>query len=739
MTVQGDFIVLVLIKEGFKMNFENSALSIIILKHLKAVEIPCPDGYYQDQAGQTSCIECPENQSCEDKGATPQTCGANEYSKLGQMLCFTCRPGYNCGENKECALGQYSDWMTQVCSPCPEHFYCPTPNEKALCPPGLTPDYPAGSEGAHKCKNCPAGEYCISGENSPQDCPRGFYCPEGTIKPFSCPIGTYGATVRLQAENECTPCTAGRCCDREATTTPKNCPSGHFCPTGTTICNQFPCPAGTSNANADQSAISACTTCGVGQWCPIGSSLPLECPTGFFCDSNCQDGYEITCDPGMYMSNPRSGRQESDKAADCVNCGAGYYCPRGSRNYPATKRFPCPAGTFANTCDTCGSVEQFESEDQCTPCPAGTYCPEIAMATTVEWLNDNNKCNTGHFCPEGSVSPNEQACPAGTFNNQEAQTSQSNCEPCDEGFFCNVGTVSPHMPCTPGHFCPEGSTNGDLHPCPPGTYSPEGNLIDANGCTQCDAGHYCTGGKPEPDALCPPGYFCPAGSEDFNRNPCPAGTFQPDYGQTGQVRANELPTCIACHEGYFCEEASDRPIKCPFGTYMDQENNESKENCIECPPGSFCGTGTVDYTACALGFYSAAGWSECEPCLAGHYCDTEGTTELQMLDQRCDGGRNCEVGTIDQSETEPCPRGYVCPDGIEAPIACPPGTFNPDKEKSILSDSPGQSSDCLPCDAGYYCQEASWYVNVNFQCDKGFYCPNNLGRFLSRFTDSLTY
>ena len=716
------------------------------MNRYKAVEIPCPDGYYQDQEGQTTCLECPENQSCEDKGAAPEDCGTvnttgtNEYSKLGQMLCFTCRPGYKCGKNEECALGEYSDFNTD-CSPCPQHFYCPSPNEKALCPPGLTPDYPSGTTGAYKCKNCPAGQYCTSGENSPQVCPQGFYCPEGTIKPFSCPIGTYGASESLDAENSCTSCTPGSCCDREATTTPKTCPSGHFCPTGTTICNQFPCPAGTTNPNTGQTSDSACSPCGNGKWCPIGSSSPLsgpgsellDCPTGFFCDANCQDGYETTCDPGMYISNPQKGRQISDKGdatnpKDCVLCGAGYYCPRGSRTYPATKRFPCPAGTFANTNPpnpaVNPSVTQFESENQCTPCPAGTYCPEIAMATTSDDLKDNNKCNTGHFCPEGSVSPNEQACPAGTYNNQEGQESQASCLQCTAGFFCNVGTVDPHMPCTPGHYCPVGSTNGDLYPCPPGTYSPHGNLVAENQCTQCDAGYYCTGGKPEPDALCPPGYICPAGSEDFNRSPCRAGTFQPDYGRT-----DPNTHCLACHEGYFCEEASDRPIKCPFGTYMDEENNDSKENCKECEAGNFCGTGTVDYTPCPLGFYSAAGWSECEPCLAGHYCDTEGTTEEQMLLQRCDGGRNCEVGTINQAETEPCPRGYVCPEGIEAPIACPPGTFNPEKGKTILSETQTENSDCIPCDAGYYCQEASWYVNVNFQCDKGFYCPNDLGQF----------
>lgn len=61
---------------------------------------------------------------------------------------------------------------------------------------------------------------------------------------------------------------------------------------------------------------------------------------------------------------------------------------------------------------------------------------------------------------------------------------------------------------------------------------------------------------------------------------------------------------------------------------------------------------------------------------------------------------------------------------MSEPIPCPPGTYQPNTGKSNLRDATG--SDCIKCPAGYYCQEGAWYYNINFLCDKGFYCPNDI-------------
>ena len=52
-----------------------------------------------------------------------------------------------------------------------------------------------------------------------------------------------------------------------------------------------------------------------------------------------------------------------------------------------------------------------------------------------------------------------------------------------------------------------------------------------------------------------------------------------------------------------------------------------------------------------------------------------------MLNNPCSGGVNCEVGTIDETDQEECARGFICIEDVGDPIACPPGTYNPEKGK----------------------------------------------------------
>ena len=43
------------------------------------------------------------------------------------------------------------------------------------------------------------------------------------------------------------------------------------------------------------------------------------------------------------------------------------------------------------------------------------------------------------------------------------------------------------------------------------------------------------GGKTEPDALCPPGYYCPNGTKHAYDHACNNGTFNPHDGQDEQA------------------------------------------------------------------------------------------------------------------------------------------------------------------------------------------------------------
>lgn len=141
-------------------------------------------------------------------------------------------------------------------------------------------------------------------------------------------------------------------------------------------------------------------------------------------------------------------------------------------------------------------------------------------------------------------------------------------------------------------------------------------------------------------------------------------------------------------------------------------------DCLVCPGGYRCDTGTVEPIPCGLGFFSRPGSSHCLQCPAGFVCD-ETSLGFAMLEssKACESSLYCRPGLSSFNDTEPCPRGHYCPHATPRPITCPMGTFNPNLLGKALSD-------CRPCVAGMYCIEAS--VHPSGDCDRGFYCPTNI-------------
>ena len=62
-----------------------------------------------------------------------------------------------------------------------------------------------------------------------------------------------------------------------------------------------------------------------------------------------------------------------------------------------------------------------------------------------------------------------------------------------------------------------------------------------------------------------------------------------------------------------------------------------------------------------------------------------------------------------------CPPGHYCTQGTDAPIACPPGTYNP-------ALTQGAPSDCRQCIAGMACPQSAltWPSET---CAAGYFCP----------------
>lgn len=116
-----------------------------------------------------------------------------------------------------------------------------------------------------------------------------------------------------------------------------------------------------------------------------------------------------------------------------------------------------------------------------------------------------------------------------------------------------------------------------------------------------------------------------------------------------------------------------------------------------CPPGKYCPIGTVQPLGCPPGSYQdESGKTYCKPCPPGYYCYQNTTTYIPYR----------------------CPQGHYCPLNTTHPFQfkCWPGTYNPYTLQT-------NSSACLPCDPGKYCQGYGLqYVTDN--CYGGYYCPS---------------
>ncbi|KAG7455700.1 SCO-spondin-like isoform X1, partial [Solea senegalensis] len=516
---------------------------------------------------------------------------------------------------------------------------------------------------------CRPGTYNDREESACVVCPVGHYCVGGVALP--CPAGTYGAIEGLQRLRDCTICPAGFYCLEGSSQRPISqflCPQGYYCEEGTATPHGSPCPAGTAGEQLGQTSRAACKRCGEGRFCPAG-------------------------------------------VKDCLKCPAGFYCPEG-RSDPV----PCPPGSF-------NPLEGQDELADCRECYAGKACTQVALkAPDVD-------CMQGFVCPPGSSKPNEptNACPPGTVSNRTDLTDRSQCQQCPARYACLRGTGGiqrPPLSCFAGHYCPPGTMFPTQYKCPVGTWNSRSGLKAESECRPCPQGWYCLAGSGAPSGRCSSGHYCPEGTAYGTQFPCPAGTYSLRMGN------RHRDDCLICPEGSFCQQGTSKPSPCPPSTFRHLKGGQRLEDCSTCPAGYFCPlSATVNPRVCGAGSYSDEGSVECSPCLQGHYCSNETTSEEAMLSVMvCPAGFLCSQGLArdPQRSATLCPRGFYCPGGgIDPnPIPCPNGTY---------SEFPGlrDISECVQCPEGKYCYseqpEEQSLIRPTGICPDGHYCPTGTG------------
>ena len=139
---------------------------------------------------------------------------------------------------------------------------------------------------------------------------------------------------------------------------------------------------------------------------------------------------------------------EFAQGTECVpyitSCGNGTYL--SEENTPAAQKqcLPCPAGTYkdfegAGACVACpAGSEVSENKDQCNPCPVENRFDDDQDSSTV-CVAAVAECNKGtELIITDAVTDNRcDACPLGTFQDQEASTNK--CQPFTKNAsYCNA-------------------------------------------------------------------------------------------------------------------------------------------------------------------------------------------------------------------------------------------------------------------------------------------------------------
>ena len=695
----------------------------------RSKEYPCNVGTFNNKTGASnisSCVPCSAGYACPQSGLSEpsELCSAGYFCRAGAMrttpnqgsLAAICPAGFFCEEGSPSPQG------------CPKGTFSVvlglrSANECQLCTPG---SFCAQTGQTSVSGLCQEGSFCPLGSDSSTQvvCTAGHFCPTGSPSATPCRPGTFSPSTGLANQTQCRPCTPGSFCNQSGLTTPSGlCSPGFYCP-GSVVYFQpssFQCP--------------------VGMHCPEGSHIPLSCLPGFFTNTTQASSCQV-CPAGFFCLPVNSFNASSAYRP----CPAGFYCPlQTGANWQ-----PCPAGSYSNRTG-------LRTASECLPCPAGSFCNGGATSPTgkcqpgfycltsniqsdppgqtlddllvaAELVNTScpgvevnttigGPCPKGHFCLEGTGLP--VPCHAGSYNDK---TAQHQCLPCPAGFFCPTRTVTfVGNVCPSGNFCPENTTSAESHPCAGGSFNNRTQSTSAASCLPCPAGQFCEGsGLSHPTGPCPPGWYCLRGASLRNpTNPLQGGLCSP--GHFCPLASRNQTSCPAgrfcnssglstpsglCDAGFFCVEASEtaRPADNVTGNF--------------CPHGNFCPQGSSSPVACPIGYFlnrtHGVSQSDCQACLQGWYCASEG---LDVPTGLCQPGFFCPPG---QHSARPfnytCPKGHFCVRGSSEAQPCPPGQYQ---------DLTMQSA-CTRCVEGHYCDgvNTSTVDYVDFVCPQGYYCPN---------------
>ncbi|KAJ1461083.1 hypothetical protein M885DRAFT_612256 [Pelagophyceae sp. CCMP2097] len=395
---------------------------------------------------------------------------------------------------------------------------------------------------------CPPGRYgatpALESPRCTAACPAARYCPDGCVEPIELPAGRYSAATGLAHWRDAALC-----------------PPGHYCPAGSTA--PVACPAGrygleaglTSQACAPPGEAAAeASVCPAGHVCPAGSVEPRANPCGGHRAAALLLGVERF--GGPLAPRPRTAESPFDDAG----FGGAVFCPAGSavpiRARPGWYTVG-PASTFGAQSEADTNVRESQ-----VVCDAGHYCVDGARfvcvagrygATTgLQTAECSGLCSPGYFCPTGSTRPTEFACGAPEL-------------------YCPLGSARPRG-VGAGNYSTTAVKGFEADDADGAFYVAATAALGATSAFDVRAR----------ESVCEPGYFCRGGV----RRPCPAGTYGSEFGLFAE-------TCQGpCPPGMFCSEAARWATPVSAGRFCARGGCASARGEGGCAVGYYCPRGS---------------------------------------------------------------------------------------------------------------------------------------------------
>ena len=404
----------------------------------------------------------------------------------------------------------------------------------------------------------------------------------------------------------------------------------------------------------------------------------LTCNTGT-CEhaTECPNN-ERVCKCDDYDCTPASGllceSGQCKHAPDCVNqlgllpnnemCKCGNndcqqpYCVAASH----TCRAACPAGTFVtnqNECQECRVTGYYcpagATQSETTfACPAGKYSVTAGIHTEAQCI----ECSVGKYSNVPAATEDCNICGANTYQDSIGQTKCKGCP--DEKVIHDATSAEKH------------DSVDDCKINVPTCLSSQ--YLENNTCQNCEESYVCDGTS---KGLCPAGHYC---AGDGPATECPTGR----YGESlGQIHLNDA--CLLCSAGTFQTVPGQTYCarSCPLGTYGNVSGGKTEhEACSECPAGYMCGTMAMQQAVkCPMGTYQdQEKQTICKQCPQGMYSDILGAKKCKSCGKDEFGRAKQTPGLGSNSGSQCAVLEKTCP-GAQRPDAynicglCPPGFF----------------------------------------------------------------